>query len=54
LLKGGKSWRGADLLKELGVDPMNTHALAIITKQLQNLQDLKLVEEGPRGWKWIG
>jgi len=45
LLKGGKSWHGANLLQELGVDPMNTHALAIITKQLQNLQDLKLAKK---------
>lgn len=53
LLKGGRAWRGPDLLKELEIDPQNRVALDIITKQLQNLQDLKLVEDSPRGWKWI-
>lgn len=54
LLKEGRTWRGSELLKELGVDPMNTQALAIISRQLQNLQDLEMVQEGPKGWKWIG
>ena len=54
LLKEGRTWRGADLLKELGVDPQNRIALDIITKQLQNLQDLRLIEESSRGWKWVG
>jgi hypothetical protein len=54
LLKSGRALRGAELLTEMGVDPMNTQALTIITRQLQNLQDLKLVEEQKRGWKWIG
>jgi hypothetical protein len=52
LLKSGKTWRGSDLLQALGVDPKNSDALNIITRQLQNLQDLKLVQEGSKGWKW--
>ena len=52
LLKSGKTWRGSDLLQALGVDPKNSDALNIIMRQLQNLQDLKLVQEGPKGWKW--
>lgn len=52
LLKGGRVWRGADLLNELGIDPMNTHALNIVARHLQDLQDLGLVSEGQKGWKW--
>jgi len=54
LLKTGRNWHNNDLLKALGIDPKNSDAMTIVTRQLQSLQDLKLVKEGTKGWRWIG
>jgi hypothetical protein len=54
LLKTGRNWHGSELLKALGIDPRNSDAMTIILRQLQTLQDLKLVQEGTKGWRWVG
>lgn len=54
LLQDGYVWRANDIMQELGIDPKNIDALKVLAGQLHALQDLKLVEEGPKGWRWIG
>jgi hypothetical protein len=41
-------------MKQLGIDARNIDAVTILVKQLHALQDLKIVEEGTKGWRWIG
>jgi septation ring formation regulator EzrA len=53
-LKGGGTWSSRELLKELDVSPNDTEAIQITTRQLQTLQDFGLIQEGARGWRWVG
>lgn len=52
-LRSGGTWANREILQELGVDANDIEAIEIVTKQLQSLQDLKLVKESARGWRWI-
>lgn len=54
LLRSGGTWPNRDILQELGVEPNDADAIDILTHQLRMLQDLRLVKESPRGWRWIG
>lgn len=54
LLQDGHVWRATEIMRELNIDPKNSDAIQILARQLRAFQDMKLVEEGPRGWKWIG
>lgn len=54
ILKNGGTWSSQSLLKELDVNPSDIEAIQIVTHQLQMLQDFNLVNEGSRGWKWVG
>jgi hypothetical protein len=53
-LRGGGVWSSRELLKELDVSPNDIEAIQITTRQLQMLQDFGLVQEGAKGWRWIG
>jgi septation ring formation regulator EzrA len=53
-LKGGGTWSSRELLKELDVSPNDIEAIQITTRQLQTLQDFGLIQEGARGWRWVG
>ena len=53
LLKKGRAYSGQDILKSLNVDPKDSEAVRIVHRQLQILQDFKLIEEGVTGWRWI-
>jgi len=54
ILKSGGTWSSQSLLKELDVNASDIEAIQIVTHQLQMLQDFDLVNEGVRGWRWIG
>lgn len=54
LLQSGGTWRSNDIMKHLGIDVANVEAIKVLAGQLHALQDLKLVVEGPKGWKWVG
>ena len=54
ILKSGGTWSSQAILKELDVNASDIEAIQIVTHQLQMLQDFDLVNEGSRGWKWIG
>jgi hypothetical protein len=54
LLRQGLTWSNKTLLDALDVDSSNVEAIQILTRQLQTLQDLKLVKESANGWRWIG
>jgi len=53
-LQTGKTYQPNDIMKALGIDAKNIDAIKTLAGQLHALQDLKLVEENQRGWKWIG
>lgn len=53
-LQAGKTYRSNEIMKALGIDAKNIDAIKALAGQLHALQDLKLVEESSRGWKWIG
>jgi hypothetical protein len=53
LLRKGRVHSGPDILKSLNIDPKDGDAVKIVYKQLQILQDFKLIEEGVYGWKWV-
>ena len=53
ILRKGGSWKGEDILAASNIDPRDSEAIRIISKQLKMLQDFGLVEEGPRGWRWV-
>ena len=53
LLKKGRAYSGQDILKSLNVDPKDSEAVRIVHRQLQILQDFKLIDEGANGWRWI-
>jgi hypothetical protein len=52
LLRGGGTWPGPEILKNLHIDPKDSEAVQILYRQLQVLQSLGLVREEARGWKW--
>lgn len=54
LLQNGRTWRSQEIMESLHIDTKNIEALQILANQLHTLQDLHLVEEGPKGWRWIG
>ncbi len=53
-LQSGGVWPSQDLLKEAGISPLDLEAIQIISQQLYMLQDLGLVKESVKGWRWIG
>jgi hypothetical protein len=53
-LRSGGVWRARDILRELDVDAKDIDAIQIVTKQLQTLQDIGIVQESAVGWKWVG
>jgi hypothetical protein len=52
-LKKGRAYSGQDILKSLNVDPKDSEAVRIVHRQLQILQDFKLITEGANGWRWV-
>jgi mannose-6-phosphate isomerase class I len=54
LLQDRRVRRSDAIMEELGIDAKNIDAIRVLAGQLHALQDLKLVEDGPRGWRWIG
>lgn len=54
ILRVGGVWSNRELLKELAVDPHDIEAIEIVTRQLQALQDLGIVTESAKGWRWVG
>lgn len=53
LLQDGHVWRATEIMKELNIDPKNSDAIQILARQLRAYQDMTLVEETTRGWRWI-
>jgi small-conductance mechanosensitive channel len=53
VLRKGGTWSNTEILGELGVDPHDIEAISLLTRQLQLLQDVKLVKESAWGWRWI-
>jgi len=54
ILQRGKMMLPGEIMKALDIDPKNIDAIQALAGQLHALQDLRLVEERPKGWKWIG
>jgi hypothetical protein len=52
LLHRGGTWPGPEILKDLHIDPKDSHAVQMLYRQLQVLQSLGLVSEEARGWRW--
>jgi len=52
-LKRGGVWTDRELLKELNIDDKDIEAIKLIFLQLQHIQDYGLIEETPRGWRWV-
>jgi hypothetical protein len=42
------------LLEALGIDPRESELVKAVSKQLEELEDYKLVKSDGRLWKWIG
>jgi hypothetical protein len=53
ILRRGKSLEGYSLLKELGIDPVDTEAVKLVNNQLESLRRFGLVKETSQGWLWI-
>jgi vacuolar-type H+-ATPase subunit I/STV1 len=53
ILGRGKALEGYSILKELGIDPIETEAVKLVNNQLESLRRFGLVEETANGWKWI-
>ncbi len=53
LLQDGRVWRSAEIMGALGIDAKNIDALKVLAGQLHALQDLKMIEETVKGWRWI-
>ena len=53
LLQDGRVWRSAEIMTSLNIDSKNIDALNVLAGQLHALQDLKMIEETAKGWKWI-
>lgn len=54
VLQKGGTCSNAAILEELGVDPHDIEAIELLSRQLQLLQDIKLVRESAWGWRWFG
>ena len=54
LLQDGHTWQSHEIMKELGIDPKNIDAIKVLAGQLHALQDLHMVVEGTKGWRWTG
>ncbi len=53
ILKRGKALEGYAILKELGIDPVETETVKLVNNQLESLQRFGLVKETAQGWRWI-
>ncbi|MDD3564037.1 MAG: hypothetical protein WCY97_05260 [Methanothrix sp.] len=53
ILGRGKALEGYSILKELGIDPIETEAVKLVNNQLESLRRFGLVEETDSGWRWI-
>jgi hypothetical protein len=53
LLQDGHTWPSHEIMKALNIDQKNIDAIKILAEQLHALQDLHLVVEGSKGWKWV-
>jgi hypothetical protein len=53
ILRRGKALEGFSILKELGIDPVDTEAVKLINNQLESLRRFGLVDETANGWKWV-
>jgi vacuolar-type H+-ATPase subunit I/STV1 len=53
ILRRGKALEGYSILKELGIDPIETEAVKLVNNQLESLRRFGLVEETASGWRWI-
>ena len=53
ILKHGKTIDGYAILKELGIDPIDTVAVKLVNNQLESLRRFGLIEEDANGWSWI-
>ena len=42
------------LLEELGIDPRESELVKAVSKQLEELEDYKLIKSDGRAWRWIG
>jgi len=54
LLQDGRVWRTDDIMLAMNIDSKNIDALKALAGQLHALQDLKLVVETSKGWRWVG
>ena len=54
LIQQGKSWKEEDLLKVLHIDPKDSDAMQIVTRQLERLAKFGLVRKEAEGWMWAG
>ena len=54
LLQDGRVWRTDDIMLALNIDSKNIDALKALAGQLHALQDLKLLTETSKGWRWTG
>ena len=52
LLQDGCVWTRQDILEALEVDSRDVEALQTITALMQRLDEVGVVVEGARGWKW--
>ncbi len=53
VLQKGKTLSSQELLEALRIDPRDSDAVRIVSRQLDLLQGLGLIEEVARGWRWI-
>jgi hypothetical protein len=53
LLRDGHVWRSSEIMAALGIDSKNIDALRVLAGQLHALQDLHMIEETAKGWRWI-
>jgi hypothetical protein len=53
ILRRDKALEGYSILKELGIDPVDTEAVKLVNNQLDSLRRFGLVEEIANGWKWV-
>jgi hypothetical protein len=54
LLQDRRVWRTDDIMLALNIDSKNIDALKALAGQLHALQDLKLLTETSKGWRWVG
>ena len=54
ILKACGSVDSYRLLEKLGIDPRESELVKAVSKQLEELEDYKLVKSDGKSWKWIG